>query len=194
MSIENIKEKILAESKEYSEQILSEAETEKEEILSKAKEKANQIKIEAEKKAEEEATLIKSRRLSVASLEARKYRLKEKQDQINKCFQLALDKLAHMDEDKYIDLLVNTIINIGGEGGEIILNERDKNRLGEKLIETVNDRGKMGRVSLADDVISGKGGFILRRGSIEVNSTLETMVNAIKEDTTPQVVEMLYGS
>lgn len=194
MSIKNIKSRILAEALEYSRGVLNEADRQSEVILKEAREKAEKIKGVGRKKSAEEEELILSRKMSVASLEVRKIRLQAMQDQINKSFHLALERLAHMEEEEYLDMLASVIVGIDGEGGELILNERDKARLGDRLVKKVNDGKKNEKLSLAEDTVEAAGGFVLRRGSTEINATLEIMVSEIKEATISQVVDLLYGS
>lgn len=194
MSIENINSKIIAEALDYSKGVLSQAQGQSDAILKEARDRAEKIKEAGHKKVGEEADLLLSRRMSVASLEARKIKLQAMQNQINESFRLALEGLAAMKEEDYLNMLTAAILEIGGQGGELILNEKDRARLGDKLLAKVNDTKKVGQLSLAQDLIQAKGGFVLRRGSTEINATLETMVNEIKEATIPQVVKLLYGS
>lgn len=193
MSIDNIKGKILEEAVEQGKVALAEAENESQKIIGDAKERAEKILEESRNKIAEDGGLIKSRRISVAELEVRKIRLGAMQEQISRCFDRALDKIANMDESEYLDFLTSRVLAIGGEGGELILNEKDRTAIGEKLLAAINASGKIGALSLSDDVINAKGGFVLRRGSVEINSTLETMTSSIKESVTPDVVKALYA-
>lgn len=193
MSIENITGKILAEAREQSEQVLKEAGDKSRAIIEKAEAQAEKIREEHEEKAEEDACLLKSRRTSVAELEVRKMKLAAKQALVSRCFDQALDKLANMEESEYLEFLASAILATGAEGGELLLNERDRKSIGEKLVKKVNEAGMAGKLTLAEDSIDAKGGFVLRRGSVETNSTLETMVNGIRESATPDVVKTLFG-
>lgn len=193
MSIDNITSKILEEAVEQGKIALSEAENESRKIIEDAKKRAEKILEESRQKIMEEGELIKSRRVSVAELEVRKIRLGAMQAQISKCFDKALDKIADMSESEYLELLSSKVLAIGGDGGELILNAKDRNSIGEKLLAAINASGKVGALGLADDVIEAKGGFVLRRGAVEINSTLETMTNSIKESATPDVVKALYA-
>jgi V/A-type H+-transporting ATPase subunit E len=193
MSIDNITGKILAEAESQNKLVLEEAGDKSRKIIDEAKRQADKIKDDYSEKIKEDAALTKSRRISVAELEVRKLRLGAKQDQIKQCFDVALDRMVHMEENEYLELLAASIFKIGGSGGELMLNKDDRGRIGEKLIHKVNKTGKVGELSLSKDVIDAKGGFVLKRGSMEINSTLETMINGIRESATPDVVEALYG-
>jgi V/A-type H+-transporting ATPase subunit E len=193
MSIDNITDKILAEANEQSKLVIDEAEDKSKTIIVKAREKRAEILKDYEDRAGEDAKLLKSRRISVAELEVRKIRLGAKQDLISRCFEKALDQLANMEEGKYIDFLFNKILALEVEGGELLLNSKDRKNIGESLVKKINDSGRSGKVTLSPDTIEGRGGFVLRRGSVEINSSLETMVNGVKEAVSPDVITALFG-
>ena len=196
MSIDNITEKILNEASGEAELILSKAREDSYSVMQKAKTEAESLMKDAEKRGEADAGLLKSRKVSVADLEARKMRLAAKQQAIAKCFDLALEKLASMSEDDYTELLLKAVAETGVDEGELILNAVDREKVGKKVVKSVNaakDKDKEnGKITLSDETINAKGGFVLKHGSVEINSTLETMVNAVKESATPQVVEALF--
>jgi V/A-type H+-transporting ATPase subunit E len=193
MSIENIIGKILAEAENESQRVLEEAGEKSRDILEKAEAQAEKIRKDSEVQAKEDASLLKSRRTSVAELEVRKMRLGAKQALISRCFDAALDQLANMEEAEYLEFLTSAILATGADGGELLLNARDRKAIGEKLVKKINGTGKAGTLTLAEDTIDAKGGFVLRKGSVEMNSTLETMVNGIRESATPDVVKALFG-
>lgn len=193
MSIDNITEKILSEANQEAERILEKAGNESSEILQKAQVQAGDFMIDAEERGRADSQLLKSRKISVAELEARKMRLAAKQQAISRCFDLALDKLSIMNEDDYIALLAKAVIETGVDGGELLLNEKDRSEVGKKIIKMVNASKDGEKITLSDKTINVKGGFVLKHGSLEINCTLETMVNAVRESVTPRVVEILFN-
>ena len=192
MSIESITEKILAEAGAEAEKLLGAAKLEREGILAKAEQQAAAFRNEMDDKARKEAVLVKERKASVAELEARKLELAAKQSAIGKSFALALDALTGLPQDDYKALLVKTVAAAGVDGAELLLNPKDRAAVGPAVVEAVNAMGGPSRVTLADDTVDCRGGFVLRKGSMEINATLETMVGAIKEAVTPEVVETLF--
>ena len=193
MSIENIIDKILDEAHEQSGQVLKEADEKSRTIIKEANEQAEKIRQDLAEQAKSEAQLLKSRRISVAELEARKMKLGAKQALISRCFADALDQLADMAKPDYLEFLAAAILDACSDGGELLLNKRDRQAIGAKLVQKVNSTGKAGNLTLAKDTIDAKGGFVLRKGSMEINSTLETMVSGICEVATPDVVQALFG-
>jgi V/A-type H+-transporting ATPase subunit E len=192
MSIEKITEKILSEANEDAQRAIEKAESDKTTVLQDAQNRVQEIIKDAEERSKADAELVKSRKISSAELEGRKMRLAAKQDAISKCFEKAKDTLAEMPEDDYIKLMVKLIHDTGMTQGELLLNQKDHKSVGSKIVKQVNSAGKFEKLELSKEKINAKGGFVLRNGAIEINTTLDTMVNAVKESVTPEVVEALF--
>lgn len=191
MSIENIIERILSDAEQEAKALLSSANREKEARLEKARRESGNIQKEMETKALLDAKLHRERRLSVAELEARKLALAAKQEAIAMGFEKALAQLSRMEPDRYIRLLADAVKATGMTGGELLFNPADRESIGQKVVDTVNAENNAG-VTLSSDTIEAKGGFVLRKGDVTVNATLETMLSAVKEQTTPEVVKLLF--
>ncbi|WP_312814351.1 V-type ATP synthase subunit E family protein [Sedimentibacter sp.] len=193
MSIENITAAIINDAKLVEETSVKNAEKTMEEIISKAKIEAEEIMKQTSEKCTKDAESLKSRKVSAAELQARKMILGAKQEAIQKSFDLALEKLKSMPEDKYLNYLTEEIIKIPANEGIIILNQRDRDKIGEKLIKAVNQRLNVQRYKLSDNTINASGGFLLRSGNIEINNTFETLLNSIRDDLTSEVANALFS-
>ena len=193
MSIENITAAIIGDAELVEETSVKNAEKAMEEIIGKAKIEAEEILKQEAEKCEKEAESLKSRKISAAELQARKMILGAKQEAIQKSFDLALEKLKSMPEDKYLSYLTEEIIKIPVNEGIIILNQRDRDKIGEKLIEAVNQSLNAAKYKLSDKTINVSGGFLLRSGNIEINNTFETLLNSVKDDLTSEVANALFS-
>jgi len=192
MSIETITEKIRKAADDEAEALIVKAQADRDDILGKAEKQADAIRKEMEKKAAQDGVLFKERKVSVAELEARKLELATKQTAITRSFALALEQMSSMDQNAYVKLLVKAVSEAGVKDGELLFNKKDRESIGKKVVDEVNGKDDTVKVTLAEDTIDAKGGFVLRKGSMEINATLETMVNAVKEAVTPEVVEALF--
>ncbi|HBV67420.1 MAG TPA: hypothetical protein DEF04_04005 [Clostridiales bacterium] len=193
MSIENITANILNEARHNAEASLMNADKTKNEIIDNARKEADVLKNAAAEKAVKEAESLKSRKISAAELQGRKMMLSAKQEAIRKSFQKALEKLKSMPEEKYIDFLTNQITKVPYEDGMIILNKSDREKIGEKLIKSINDNQlKSDKFSLSSETSNSSGGFILRSGSVEINSTFETILDSVKDELTNEVANALF--
>ena len=114
-----------------------------------------------------------------------------RRQQIEKAYDLALQRLLSLEEGDYCALLVKLCQETGEKQGEILLNARDKARLGETLVEQINQ--KIGAAfTLGQEEKNIAGGFVLRQGPVEINCALETAVHLLEEETASQVAAILF--
>jgi len=192
MSIDAITAKIVSDATEYAEVVLSEAKAEAAGIIAKAENEASALKVRMTELSGKDAVITKHRKQSAAELEARKMRLATKQTAVSKAVDAAIEKLANMEPDAYISFLAAKIAETGIKEGQLLLNAKDKSAVGDRLTKTANGLLKDGKLTLSGDTINSRGGFILRYGAREINSTLETMISSVKETVTPEVVAVLF--
>lgn len=129
----------------------------------------------------------------IARMEGRKGLLGAKQEMVSRSFRKAQEQIVALPEDKYVAFLAKLAANAAVTGEEeIVLNQRDRQRLGEKLVQAANARLKNGRLTLSKDTGDFAGGLILRRGSIEVNCTVELLVELSQAELSAKVAEILF--
>lgn len=192
MSIDNITSKILSDAENNADSSLMNAENTKQEIINKAKSEAEIIiKTEAERAAKD-AVDLKNRRVSAAELQGRKMLLSAKQEAIKKSFNAAIDKLKAMPEDEYLSFLAQEIVKIPNCEGSIVLNAKDRENIGERLVKTVNEKLGAEKVALSKNTVKASGGFVLKRGSVEINSTFETLLDSMKDELTGEIANALF--
>lgn len=179
--------------------IETDAKAEVAEILREAEEKAAAIReqykaqAQAEAKAAEaagrEAAKRQAERLeSAAQMEAKKRLLAAKQACLNDAFDKAQQKLLALDEGEYAQLLAKTAVNASKTGKEeIILNARDRERVGPQVVAWANTllaeaaapkaAGKAGKVG-------GKAGAVLSAVVTGANALLQgTAMLTLAQDT-----------
>jgi V/A-type H+-transporting ATPase subunit E len=110
---------------------------------------------------------------------------------VEKSFDLALDKIVALPEDRYVAFLAGLAKNAAGTGEEeVILNARDRAAIGEKLIQAINLGGA--HMTLSDETRDIAGGLILRRGSIEANCSVELLVELCKGEMASKLADILF--
>ncbi|MDI9495051.1 MAG: V-type ATP synthase subunit E [Bacillota bacterium] len=192
MSIDNITSKILSDAKNSADSSLMNAENTKQEIINKAKTEAEAlIKTEAERAAKD-AEDLKSRKVSAAELQGRKMLLSAKQEAIKNSFDATIHKLKAMPEDEYLNFLVQEILRIPDCEGSIVLNAKDRENIGERLVKTVNEKLGAEKVALSEDTVETSGGFVLKRGKVEINNTFETLLDAMRDELTGEIANVLF--
>ncbi len=197
MSLEKILERIEREAQSEVDKIKSRTTATADEILKKAQAEAEALKVQALEDAKSNAEQRKERLISTANLDLRKALLAEKQSTLDAAFREAVESMLNIDDSEYRKIMQDMILaNVQTGEEEVILSERDKAGLGEELLAEVNQQliksGKEGKLTLSQDTYNMFGGFVLRRGKIELNSTFETLFKSSREELESDVSRILF--
>ena len=194
--IEKITDKIMQQAQQNADEVMQAAKQEAAAIIQKAKDEA---KIKSEKalvKAQEDAKELQKRRISVADLESRKMRLAAKQEMIEKAFAAALNQLCSMEQEQYIAYLTSLIAQSAKGGEQVILNKKDKEEIGAKLMIHIGLQNlkalKLNMVVLSSETADIPGGFILRDKDVEYNNSFTALIGACREELIPEVASALF--
>lgn len=184
--------------------IQADANAEAEAILAQAEQQCEDIREDYEKKA---AALYKEKiRTGVndcqakadsverlQQMESRKSILAVKQEMVSASFDRARDMIVNLPEEQYVELLAKLAAEACVTKDEqILLNERDKAAVGAALVKAANAKIGGGKLTLADGIGNFAGGLILRRGSIEVNCTVELLVELCRSDMSAKLAGVLF--
>lgn len=192
MSIEKITSKILGEAEEDRRVVLAEAQEKVDSILAQAKAEAESYLASEEAVGLDIKEKTISRRKSVADIDSRKLILQKKQELIDECFQKAVEQLAAMEEDAYVEFLVSLGKATGETEGQLIFNNKDKEVVGEKVCQKLNEAKEGAKFVLADETRNIKGGFIMQVGKVYINNTVEALVAENKDAMNSEVAAMLF--
>ena len=188
MSIESITERILKEAQAYSDSQRSEAEAVKAETLKEAQAEADKLLQKFEAEAKNDAEVLVSRRQSVADLDARKMKLAAKQSVIDECYKKAVDMILNLEAGEYVKFICRQLGAYQKEGGEVLLNQSDRDRIGADLVKLFEGTA----LTLSDETADIEGGCILRRGNISYNASLEKLLSNAREELTAEVAGILF--
>ena len=130
----------------------------------------------------------------IAQMEAKKSILALKQEMVSEGFVRARQMIVELPEEQYVALLAKLAANASVTGDEkIVLNERDKARLGDKVAGAANKALGNGKLSTADETGDFEGGLVLRRGNIEVNCTVELLVELCRDEMSAELASVLFA-
>ena len=201
--------------------VQAEAEKEISEVLLTAQTEAAKIKQAAQEKAEQEveriisngkrlASLEEQRMLAETKIDVRRKRMNAREEAIDSSFSEAkkvLEALAaqgKQDHFAYKDILFNLIASasevVAGDKLELVLNHRDRKSFNKETLKEVGElvKQRTGRsisLVLADEPMQFLGGVVVRdlEKSVEIDNTLETKLNRLKEDIRVDVAKILFG-
>lgn len=197
MSLEKILERIQRDAQNEVDRIKSRASAAADRIIEQAQAEAAALKKQSVEDARSEAEQRKQRIISTARLDLRKALLAEKQNAIDATFQESVENLLRMKEAEYRETMKNMILPSVQTGDEeIIFSDRDKVRLGEEFLSEINrqlvESGKRGNLTISQDTYNMLGGFVLRRGKIELNSSFESLFKSSRDDLESEVSKILF--
>ena len=194
MSAEKVVEKILADAKTQAEKIKAEAEGK----VKQADERTaaqladfDKETAELEKKAFEEA---KSRVLATARMDIAKQSLRTRKTLIDEVFVRAGDEIKNMNDADYVQLMKKLLLACVETGDEEIVTGKKETRLGTDFLSEVNSQlGDKGNLTFAGNKADIEAGFILSRGKVRANVSLEVLLGQIREELETEIAKELFS-
>ena len=194
-------EKIIArienEAKAQADEIIARAEAEVAAILEKDNKLAQDKYWEKVREGTKECESLVEHRTRNAEMEARKNILAAKQEQLAKVFDKAKELLASLPEADYVKLLAKLAKDASSNGQEeLVFNERDKAAVGKSVAAAANAllkaEGRDGMLVVSEATRDIQGGFVLKQGGIEVNCSIESLVDMQRDRAASSVAAVLF--
>jgi len=186
--------------------ILSDARAQAETIKKQAEEReaAETAKLNEELARFEEATKAmaqkagedeRSQRLAVARMEASKEYATTKASLLDEVFAQARQKLEKLPDAEYRELMGKLMAAAVETGEETVLAGKNDPRIDAKLVADVNARlqGK-GKLTLSDRKHNFGAGFLLQRGKVRSNISLDVLVGQARKDLEIEVAKDLFSN
>ena len=191
--IENIAQRILADAEQEAGALRDEAEKKAAEARAAADREAQELKDSLRREGEAEAKRQYDLLLAAQETEDRKQLLAAKQELVARAFDRAVEQLCALEDEPYALLLAKLAASAAETKQEkIILNERDKARVGSRVVEEAN-RLTGGSLILAEETRPIVGGLILSQGKIEVNCALDTLAALRRNELAGKASALLFG-
>ena len=197
-NLENIKAKILSEAEDYKTEALKNARLQREEIIANFKSEGEFGSAKIKAHAKDIISEKETRFLSTMKNEERNAILSVKSRLISECFDKAVDKINSLDDESYLSFLTDLLRRCVADGvSQIILNEKDKSRIGDALLknakEIMSELGRNGSITLSENCADISGGFILKYGDIEVNCTTENTIMQNRKKLESEVLKLIMN-
>ena len=184
--LDRITEKIISDAEAEAEAVIERAQKQAMEIIAQAREHSEETSAVAMKEANERSEAMMSLAEGSARLDAGKVVLACKHGLIDRAFRLAKEKLSSLDEADYLQLLADYAKKASPEGsGELILSEKDRERIGKTLSQKTG-------IALSEDTASIDGGFIHRDGSVETDCSLDAIIASYRNELSDAVAKVLF--
>lgn len=195
--IDRITERIGADAGQQAKAVLAEAEAKCAEIRRENETKAHERYLELIRSGTKECGSLLSRSKSAAEMDSKKSILAMKQEFVAAAFDMAKQCLADMPEDSYLAFLTKLASEAAVTGNEeLILSAGDRERLGSEVLSRANAavaaKGLSPALALSDETREMRGGVILRRDGVEINCSIDALVEMQRESVTAAVAATLF--
>jgi len=195
---QKLKEKIICEATERAEKVLAEAGLRAEEIVAAARKQAEAKSRDILEQARLQAEERRRRVRTIAELDARKAILGAKEKQIEDTFRQALARLQALPPANAREMLLPMLLAAAQSGREeIMVSARDRELFSPEFMAAVNaaleKQGRQGRLTLSAAAREMQGGFVLRSGEVEVNSSFDSILRMQRDQLEPEVAAALFG-
>ena len=185
---ENIIQKILSDADLKCQKILADANAQAQAILQQTEEQ-----IAVERTALEErvkVTLAETLRNSIATaeLEARKYKLNQKQKLISLVYQQVATTIANFDANQKLDFVSKLIESYAEDGESVCVCKCDADVITQAFLDGF---GK--QLKLSNQFANSNGGIVLVGEGYEKDLTITRVVSYLRDKTESQVAQILFG-
>ena len=184
--ITRLTEKITADAEKKYQLVLNDAqvEIEKQERL-----KRSQLEEQFEKEKRAEMYL----QISDIHIQSRNKVLAAKQSVLEELFSEALERLNQMEAADFQAFVTKGVqeAQVFGEV-ELVLGEKSAHLLTEGSLKEIQQTIPECRLTVAKQVLRRKGGFLLRRGDIELNFTFDALLDAGKEELSHTLLQLIF--
>ena len=177
---ETIINRIKADCDESVASIRLDAEKANAAVLAQAKKQAQLREQEIADSTKQKIAQIQAASKSRSELAARTALLKQRRAEIDKTAGALLDYLTGLGDNDYFNALYRLAAQLRGKSGELLLNQKDLQRLPSDFENRVREAGLDARVSQTPADILG--GFILKSGDIEENMDFAALLNARRDE------------
>lgn len=195
---EKLIEKIIGDAQHDAESYWHEAEEKKQAMRDKLNKDIEKRKIEIDHMSDEAVRENRKRLAAVYDLEYRKQLLVAKQEMMGEAKVLAMQKLSSLPDDQYLSLLKQRLIDCAADGrGGIIVSKGEK-RMNAAFLRDVNKALKnacgTGEVQLLNETRDLTGGFVYVDGGLEIDMSLEALLDEAWQQSETDVAAVLFGA
>jgi V/A-type H+-transporting ATPase subunit E len=195
MEAKEVVEKILSDARAEAERIKKQADEKEAAEQAKLGEQLDEYKKQTEALAQKAGKDKKLHLLAAARMDIAKEYLAGKREILGKVFAQAREKLQNLPDDDYRKLMTKLMLGAVETGDEEVIIDNNEVRIDQAFIEQVNRKlgpRQKGNLRLAKERQNLGGGFILRRGKIKNNVSLEVLLAQARKELEIELAKELF--
>ena len=194
MNASKVTEKILSDAQADAEKIKKEADeketSEQAELAEQLDEYEKQTEVLAQKSGEER----KMRLLAAARMEIAKDFLGEKRKILDEVFEQAKIQFTNLPDEEYRNVMAQLMKKATESGDEEVIIDKKEKRINDELINQVNQQlGNKGNLKLSEEKGNLVAGFILKRGKIKNNVSLQVLLEQARKELEIELAKELFS-
>ncbi|MGN0838730.1 MAG: V-type ATP synthase subunit E [Pyramidobacter sp.] len=193
MALADIRKKIEQDAADEAAKLLDDARKQAEALNKDADAQIAQNKKYYDDLFETEAPEVRRRAEIIANLDVKKIKLGAKRELIEQSFRQAFERLCKLSDDKYLAFMEKLLDQAVSSGDEELLVSGKEKRMNKSWLDKYN-AAKGRKLTLSAEKADIEAGFILRRGRISVNCSLDTLVRWLEDDLESDVVKRLFDA
>ncbi|MHC4543311.1 MAG: V-type ATP synthase subunit E [Planctomycetota bacterium] len=196
MEAEQVIEKILADAKAEAQKIKKQADEKEAAEQVKFDEQLDEHKKQTNELAEKLGSEKKLHLLAAARMDIAKEHLAEKSRILDEVFEQARRQLQNLSDDQYKTLCTNLMLEAVETGDEEVIIDTNEKRIDEKFIKQINNKlgpERKGNLKLSDQRQQLGAGFILKRGKIKNNVSLDVLFAQARKELEIDLAKELFS-
>jgi vacuolar-type H+-ATPase subunit E/Vma4 len=196
MEAEQVVEKILSEANKEAQAIDGQSQQQLTHEQQKLEQELQEYKEQSAELAEKAAKDKKEHMLSATRMDIAKQKLAEKRNILNEVFVQAREKFKEMSNQEYVEIISKLMLGVVETGDEEIITDPKESGINYKLIKEINRQlgtGYKGNLKLSDEKENIEAGFILRRGNIKNNVSLDVLISQAKNEMEIELGKFLFS-
>lgn len=190
-ALDNITDRIKKDATKKASIRIKEAKKEADELLNKAKSELEKEKKALELETEKTIKIQRNRAISEARLEARKMKLKAKEEVITQAFSVANERLSNLgpaETGQYLKEAIKNAIKHLGSDVEVLCNPKDS-----QLVHQIASEIGSG-ITVSHEGVKYLGGAVIRakNGTAQIDATFEGVLERMRGDIRREVAQILF--
>jgi V/A-type H+-transporting ATPase subunit E len=195
MEGQQVIEKILADAKAEAEKIKKQAREKEAVEQAKLKEQLQEFDKQTQAIAQKAGEDKKAHLLAAARMDIARQLLAEKRKILDEVFARARQHLENLSDEQYRELMTKLMLQAVESDDEEVIIDNEEKRIDQKFIENINQQlapGRKGNLKLSEDRDNIGAGFILKRGKIKNNVSIEVLLAQAREELEVELAKELF--
>jgi V/A-type H+-transporting ATPase subunit E len=196
MEGQQVIEKILADAKAEAEKIKKQAKEKEAVEQAKLKEQLREFDEQTQAIAKKAGEDKKAHLLAAARMDIARQLLVEKRKILDEAFAQARQHLENLSDEQYCKLMAKLMLQAVESGDEEVIINNEEKRIDQKFIKNINQQlapGRKGNLRLSDERANLGRGFILKRGKIKNNVSVEVLLAQARRELEIELAKELFG-